>query len=134
MSKHVILVVDDEEAQRKVLAGFLRKRGYETVTASSVDEAVEVARSRIIDMVLTDLRMPGRDGIELLQELRALNPEIPVIVITVRTEGLVEGIWPQVKQLAGYLLKPFTVQELRDIVGRALEMPLSFDKLNEISS
>jgi two-component system NtrC family response regulator len=120
MSEHVILVVDDEEAQRKVLAGFLRKRGFGTVTAASVDEAIQLARSQTVDLVLTDLRMPGRDGIELLQELRALNPEIPVIVIT--AFGTVASAVDAMKQgAADYLTKPVDLDELEVLVGRNLE-------------
>jgi DNA-binding NtrC family response regulator len=120
MSEHVILCVDDEEAQRKVLAGFLRKRGYKTVTASSADEAIEIAGSQIVDLVLTDLRMPGRDGIELLRELRALNPEIPVVVIT--AFGTVASAVDAMKQgAADYLTKPVDLDELEVLVDRNLE-------------
>jgi DNA-binding NtrC family response regulator len=82
MSARVILVVDDEEAQRKVLAGFLRKKGFAVVVAGNADEALASASARTVDLVLTDLRMPGGGGLDLLRGLRALNPEIPVIVMT----------------------------------------------------
>ena len=82
MAERVVLVVDDEASQRTVLAGFLRKRGMEVVAAGSVDEAIQVASTRTIDLVLTDLRMPGRDGLTLLDSLRAINPEVPVILMT----------------------------------------------------
>ena len=82
MAERVILIVDDEEAQRKVLAGFLRKRGFEVVQAGDVGTALEIAASRTIDLVLTDMRMPGQTGLDLLGELYRLNPEVPVIVMT----------------------------------------------------
>ncbi|MBP1607627.1 MAG: two component, sigma54 specific, transcriptional regulator, Fis family, partial [Acidobacteria bacterium] len=82
MPDHHILVVDDEDAQRHVLAGFLRKRGHEVSAAGSVDEALKLAATRSLDLVLTDLRMPAKTGIDLLDGLRKLNPEIPVIVMT----------------------------------------------------
>jgi two-component system NtrC family response regulator len=120
MSERVILVVDDEEAQRKVLSGFLRKSGFKAITASSVDEALQSARSQTVDLVLTDLRMPGRDGIELLQELRALNPEIPVIVVT--AFGTVASAVDAMKQgAADYLTKPVDLDELEVLVSRNLE-------------
>ncbi len=116
----VILVVDDEEAQRKVLAGFLRKRGFETLTAASVDEALPSARSRTIDLVLTDLRMPSRGGIELIEELRTINPEIPVIVIT--AFGTVASAVDAMKRgAADYLTKPVDLDELEVLVARTLE-------------
>ena len=94
MPEHLVLVVDDEEAQRKVLMGFLRKRGYEVEGAPNVDEALRIATARPVDLVLTDLRMPGRTGLELLEELRKVNPEIPAIVMTAfgSVETAVEAI------------------------------------------
>ena len=56
--EHVILVVDDEQAQRTVLAGFLRKRGFEVLQAAGVGEALSEVSARLVDLVLTDLRMP----------------------------------------------------------------------------
>lgn len=120
MDEQVILVVDDEEAQRKVLAGFLRKRGYEILTAASVEEALDLARSKIIDMVLTDLRMPGRTGLDLVQDLRGINPEIPVVVIT--AFGTVDSAVDAMKGgAADYLTKPVDLDELEVIVTRHLE-------------
>jgi two-component system NtrC family response regulator len=120
MDEQVILVVDDEEAQRKVLAGFLRKRGYAILTAASVDEALDLARTKVIDLVLSDLRMPGRTGLDLVQELRGINPEIPVVVIT--AFGTVDSAVNAMKGgAADYLTKPVDLDELEVIVGRHLE-------------
>jgi two-component system NtrC family response regulator len=120
MSEQVILVVDDEEAQRKVLAGFLRKRGYETVTATSAEEALDVVSTKTVDLVLTDFRMPGRSGVDLLQDLRGINPEIPVIVIT--AFGTVASAVDAMKQgAADYLNKPVDLDELEVLVARSLE-------------
>ena len=77
MSERVILVVDDEEAQRKVLGGFLRKKGFEVITAGGAAEALESASARTVDLVLTDLRMPGGGGLELLRGLRGLPRQRP---------------------------------------------------------
>jgi len=74
--ERVIVVVDDEEAQRSVLAGFLRKKGYEALPAGSVDQALDLVRTRAVDLVISDLKMPGRDGLDLLAELHGLNPEV----------------------------------------------------------
>ena len=120
MNEQVILVVDDEEAQRKVLAGFLRKRGYGILTAASVDEALDLARVKTIDLVLTDLRMPGRTGLDLVQDLRGVNPEIPVVVIT--AFGTVDSAVGALKSgAADYLTKPVDLDELEVIVLRHLE-------------
>ena len=77
VAERVILVVDDEQAQRTVLAGFLRKRGFEVAAGAGVDEALAAVAARTIDLVLTDLRMPGGGGLDLLDGVRQINPETP---------------------------------------------------------
>jgi two-component system NtrC family response regulator len=120
MSERVVLVVDDEEAQRKVLGGFLRKKGFEVITAGSADEALESASARTVDLVLTDLRMPGGGGLDLLRGLRGLNPEIPVIVMT--AYGTVASAVEAMKRgAADYLGKPVDLDELELLVARTLE-------------
>ena len=120
MSERVVLVVDDEEAQRKVLAGFLRKKGFEVLTAGAAGEALEEASTHTVDLVLTDLRMPGGGGLELLRGLRSLNPEVPVIVMT--AYGTVTSAVEAMKQgAADYLSKPVDLDELELLVARTLE-------------
>lgn len=132
----VIVYVEDEAELIDLLRLILQDEKIVLKPALSGGEGLKLIRQLKPDLVILDLMLPDMGGWEVFEKMQqdASLENIPVIVITVRTEGLVEGIWPQVKQLAGYLLKPFTVQELRDIVGRTLEMSLSFDKLNEISS
>jgi len=120
MSEPTILIVDDEEAQRRVLAGFLRKRGYEPVPCGDADEALRIASTRTVDLVLTDLRMPGRGGLELLNELRRLNPELPVVVMT--AFGTIATAVTAMKEGAeDYLAKPIDLDELELLVARTLE-------------
>ena len=120
MTERVVLVVDDEAAQRTVLAGFLRKRGLEAITASGVEEAVQVVSSRTVDLVLTDLNMPGKDGLALIDSLRAVNPELPVIVMT--AFGTVASAVAAMKRgAADYLTKPIDLDELDVLVARTLE-------------
>jgi two-component system NtrC family response regulator len=118
--ERVVLVVDDEPAQRTVLAGFLRKRAMEVVPAAGADEAVQIASSRMIDLVLTDLNMPGRDGLALIDSLRAINPELPVIVMT--AFGTVASAVDAMKRgAADFLTKPINLDELEVLVTRTLE-------------
>jgi two-component system NtrC family response regulator len=118
--ERVVLVVDDEAAQRTVLAGFLRKRGMDVVPAAGADEAVQIASSRMIDIVLTDLNMPGRDGLALIDSLRAINPELPVIVMT--AFGTVASAVDAMKRgAADFLTKPINLDELEVLVTRTLE-------------
>jgi len=120
VAERLILVVDDEEPQRRVLAGFLRKAGYEVQAASSADEALAVVASRTVDLVLTDLRMPQKTGVELLDAVRGVNPEIPVVVMT--AYGTVASAVTAMKRgAADYLAKPVDLDELEVLVGRTLE-------------
>ncbi len=79
------------------------------------------------DLVILDLMLPDIEGWDVFREMQQDNvlKNIPVIVITVRTEGLIAGTWPQVEQLAGYMVKPFAVQELRDKVGQILGVTIT---------
>jgi DNA-binding response OmpR family regulator len=115
-----LLVVDDEDSQRTVLAGFLKKRGFAVLTAASADEALKAARTGSIDLVLTDLRMPGMSGVDLLKELRRLNPELQVIVMT--AFGTVASAVDAMKHGASdCLTKPVDLDELEMLVARNLE-------------
>jgi len=120
MSSHHVLVVDDEPAQRQVLAGFLRKRGYRVTEAAEADAALTIVARETVDLVLSDIRMPGRSGAELLDEVRALNPEVPVILMT--AYGTIASAVDAMKRgAADYLTKPIDLDELEILVGRALE-------------
>ncbi len=120
MPERLIVVVDDEEPQRKVLAGFLRKKGFGVEAVGSADDALAVVASRTVDLVLTDLKMPGRTGVELLDAVRGLNPEIPVVVMT--AYGTVSSAVDAMKRgAADYLGKPIDLDELEVLVARTLE-------------
>jgi two-component system NtrC family response regulator len=115
-----LLVVDDEDAQRTVLAGFLKKRGYTVTPAASAEEALKAAQAGPVDLVLTDLRMPGMSGVELMKELRRMNPEIQIMVMT--AFGTVASAVDAMKHgAADYLTKPVDLDELEVLVQRSLE-------------
>jgi two-component system NtrC family response regulator len=120
VAERLILVVDDEEPQRRLLAGFLKKRGYGVETAGDADEAMKIVSSRTVDLVLTDLRMPGPTGVELVDAVRGANPEIPVVVMT--AYGTVASAVDAMKRgAADYLSKPVDLDELEVLVARTLE-------------
>jgi len=120
VAERLVLVVDDEEPQRRVLSGFLRKRGYEVEAVGGAEGAMRVVTSRTVDLVLTDLRMPGQTGVELLDAVRAANPEIPVVVMT--AYGTVASAVDAMKRgAADYLSKPVDLDELEVLVTRTLE-------------
>ena len=120
----VIVYIEDEPELVDLLRLILKDERIVLKSALRGREGLDLIRQLRPDLVLLDLMLPDIDGWDVFREMReddALK-DIPVIVITVRIEGLVEGIWPQVKELAGYLVKPFTIVELRQTVGRALSL------------
>ncbi len=120
MSEFSILIVDDEAAQRASIAGFLRKQGFDTREAASGSEAVTYIRDHHVDLVLTDFRMPDLTGKDVLREVRQINPDIPVVVIT--AFGSIETAVDIMKSGAfDYLQKPVELEELLLIIQRARE-------------
>jgi two-component system response regulator AtoC len=115
------LVVDDERKMRRVLQILLEQMGLESVAAESGEEALEHFDAERVDLVLTDLKMLGMSGIELLSRVRALDPDVPVLVLT--AHGTVQTAVEAMKQGAfDYILKPFDVQAIELIIRNALEM------------
>ncbi|MBC2705166.1 response regulator [Desulfobacula sp.] len=82
MSVNKILIVDDEEIIVKVLSMSLRTDGYETIAAHSGEQGLEVFKSESPDIVVTDIKMPGMDGLELLKKIKEIDPEKEVIIVT----------------------------------------------------
>ena len=106
-----ILVIDDEPGIRKLIELILED--HEIVTAGSVDEATELLNSRTYDLVISDVKMPGKSGFELLEEIHRINPNTPVILMTGHAEED-ELIHPCLDKSAGFLAKPF---EDEDLIG-----------------
>jgi two-component system response regulator AtoC len=119
MTGRQILVVDDEPKMRRVLEIILQKMGHRVLSAGNGVEALAVFRAHAIDLVITDLRMPEMDGIELLAELRAQESDVPVIVIT--AHGTIETAVTAMKHGAcDYLLRPFDIDVVEHAVERVL--------------
>jgi two-component system NtrC family response regulator len=115
-----VLVVDDEPAQRELIAGFLRRQGFEVVTAADGAAALERFRAEPADAILTDQKMPGLSGLALLDAARAIDPEVAVIVMT--AYGTIESAVTAMKGgAADYLTKPLNLEELRHRLARARE-------------
>jgi two-component system NtrC family response regulator len=106
-----ILVVDDEPAQRELISGFLKKQAFDVVVAESGAKALELFRQETIDLILTDQKMPNMSGLDLLQAVRAINPENPVILMT--AFGSIEAAVSAIQGGAtDYLTKPLHLDEL----------------------
>jgi two-component system NtrC family response regulator len=117
---HTILVVDDEPNYLVVLSELLQEEGFEVLTAQSGDEGLRIAGENDLDMVITDMRMPGMDGFQLLQELKIYNKALPVIMIT--AFGEVEKAVAAMQAGAySYLTKPFNNEELIVNINKAVE-------------
>ena len=115
-----ILVVDDKEMMRDSVATTLARRGFAVVTASSGAIALEKLGERSVDAVVTDLQMPEMDGLGLLDELRKVDDQLPVIFMT--AYGTIETAVAAMKQGAyDYITKPFSGDELLVAVERAVE-------------
>src|SRR5919112_2034998 len=120
MMKTSILVVDDDENLRWVTQTQLEDAGYEVVASPDGEAALRSLNGRRPDLVLTDLKMPGMSGMDLLKRIRAIDSEIPVLMIT--AFGTIQSAVEAVKNGAyDYLTKPFDYEELVLSVKRALE-------------
>ena len=120
--QRIVVYIEDEPELIDLLRLIFKNEGIVIKAALQGGEGLELVRELKPDLVLLDLMLPDMEGWDIFWKMQqdAALKDIPVIVITVRTEGLVEGVWPQVQDLAGYLVKPFTVHELREVVSRAL--------------
>jgi two-component system response regulator PilR (NtrC family) len=120
MAKARILVVDDEKSMRDLLSITLEREGYDVLTAAGGEPAIEALHRESVDAVITDLRMPKVDGLQVLRSAREISPDTAVIMITAMasTETAVEAM-----KLGAYdyVTKPFKLDEVILIVRNALE-------------
>ncbi|SFW76831.1 DNA-binding transcriptional response regulator, NtrC family, contains REC, AAA-type ATPase, and a Fis-type DNA-binding domains [Sinomicrobium oceani] len=118
--KENILIVDDDIHILELVQRHLQAMDYHTYKAVSVKEAVSILRDAPVDLLVTDLRMPGVDGFELIQYASEHYPDMPILVVT----GYIstENAWNIGKSgVVDYLIKPFTKEELRAAVSKSLE-------------
>ena len=116
-----ILIVDDEKNYLLVLSAILEEEGYEVLTTLSGSEALEIRKTSDIDLVLTDMKMPEMDGIELLENIKKNDPDLPVIMMT--AHGTVDkAVEAMQKGAYSYILKPFDNERLILFVKKAVAM------------
>jgi len=126
-----ILLADDEEGIRKVLGISLADSGYEVLTAKDGEEALKIFKETRPPIVLTDIKMPGIDGIELLQKIKQEDPDTEVIMIT--GYATVDSAIEAIKQGAfHYVPKPYKIDEVRALVRQALEKKRLKDEVKEL--
>ena len=128
-----ILVVDDEPGMRDLLRILLEKDGHEVLTAADGTAGLARATSHELDLVISDIKMPGLDGIGLLSALRERALTLPVIMVTAYAES--DSAIQAMKQGAfDYLTKPFKVDEIRVVIHRALAEAAARQKVGSTSS
>jgi len=120
MNKLSILLIDDEESQLTSLSSFLKRRDHEVFIASNGDDGLKIIKEHTIDIVCTDFRMPGKNGLEVLKEIKFINPEIDVVVIT--AFGNIDEAVDIMKNGAyDYLTKPIDLDEFENLIRRIQE-------------
>jgi DNA-binding NtrC family response regulator len=116
-----ILIVEDEAKMRRLLELNLADDGFKTLSAGDAETGLKLLASDTVDLVLTDLKLPGKSGLELLQAAKQQNPALPVVVMT--AFGSVETAVEAMKAGAGdYVLKPFSLAEIRMVVRKELDV------------
>ena len=127
LRKFNVLVVDDEELYRRALERILTRVGHNVISARGASEALQVVTEQPVDLVLSDIQMPGINGLELIRQIRDIAPDLPCIVITgygspeQSVEALRAGaFW--------YLEKPFDQGHL-DVVRRLVEQAIEMGRL-----
>jgi DNA-binding NtrC family response regulator len=119
--KPTILIVEDEARMRRLLELSLGEDGYNTLAAETADAGLKLVGREPVDLVLTDLKLPGMSGLELLEAARRVRADLPVIVMT--AYGTVESAVEAMKAGANdYVLKPFSLDEIKLVVRRALDV------------
>ncbi|MBI2115480.1 MAG: sigma-54-dependent Fis family transcriptional regulator [candidate division NC10 bacterium] len=119
-SQERVLIVDDEEQMRELLAKVLEKNGYQVAAAGDGAQALALLEKEPVDLVVTDVRMPGLGGMEALKSIKELNPDIIVIIMT--AFGSIDQAVQAVKEGAyDYINKPFKIDEMLLTIGKALE-------------
>jgi two-component system NtrC family response regulator len=115
-----ILIVDDEKNYLVVLEALLGPEGYEILTADNARNAIRLIEESELDLVITDIKMPGISGMQLLEEAKKISPDLPIIMMT--AYGTIEmAVEAMKKRACDYITKPFQNEELKLTVKKALE-------------
>src|SRR6266704_3667576 len=124
-----ILIVDDDSGQRSLLDSFLRSQGFDTVTADSGPRALEVLNSQAVNMMISDVRMPGMSGLETLRKAREKHKVLPVLLVTAYAD-IRDAVGAMRDGAVNYLAKPIDLDELvatvRQATGLSKAAPLKF--------
>ena len=115
-----ILIIDDEKNQRDILTGYLKKKGFNIFSASNGDEGIKIVQTNLIDIVFSDFKMPGKTGLEVLEEVKKINPKIDFVILT--AFGTIENAVTAMRGGAyDYITKPVDLDELDLLIERINE-------------
>jgi len=125
-----LLIVDDDAGQRSLLDSFLASQGFETVPVSTGQRALEVLREQKIDMMISDVRMPGLSGLDTLRLARKEHSSFPILLVTAYAD-VRDAVGAMRDGAVNYLSKPIDLDELlasvRQATGLSQRAPLKFD-------
>lgn len=120
MARENILIVDDEKNYLLILEDLLSEEGYTVFTTESAQSGLDIVSTHDLDVVITDMRMPGMDGMLFLEKMRSINPDLPAIMMT--AYGSVEKAVEAMRKGAyDYILKPFKNEELKLTIRKAID-------------
>src|SRR5436309_11253978 len=126
-----ILIVDDDAGQRSLLDSFLKSRGFDTIPVASGEKALEVLRTGAINMMISDVRMPGISGLETLRRARQEHTVLPVLLVTAYAD-IREAVGAMRDGAVNYLAKPIDLDELlasvRQATGISRTAPMRFSE------
>lgn len=115
---YTVLVVDDEEEVVEVVGELFREEGMEAIGSRSAEEALTIFRKKEIDLVVTDVRMEGMDGVEMAKEMRDLRPDIPIIFISAYVDS--SELKERIRGSFSFFHKPFELSDLLEEVRKYL--------------
>ena len=118
-----VVIIDDDEAIRSLLEEVLRHDGHETFTAANGKAGIKLVREKDPDLLITDIFMPEQEGVETIQEARAIAPDVPVIAISGGGRFQQYNLLKLAETLgaAAALQKPFSLAKIRETISEILE-------------
>lgn len=128
-TKDKILVIDDDQSIRKTLSSYLKKLNYEVYSAENGIQGIEIAKSELPDLVITDIKMPEADGFEVLKRVKEIDSHIHVIMITA-FDDMHSTVKAMQQGAYDYIEKPLEIDKLKITINRALENKRMSEKLS----
>jgi len=119
--RKTILAVDDEPNMRRLLEIGLKQAGYQTLTADNGQTALDILKAEQVDLVVSDLHMPGMNGLELLKQMQAESEAVPLIMVTAQGE-IATAVEAMKLGAADYILRPFDLEVLEVAIAKALDV------------